>query len=214
MRLLRPFLILAIVQTVLIGCIASREATPVPKWPPSPAEVKKSLTLSVSAGLFYNWNERPYMPPNSYCYRLPQMHSVTCTENAASSSGYSSIVKAFEEAGLFSKVLTKEGEADLQVSVKLVTRVMEHMGGAMLAACTLFIVPGHLQSREFVIRATFTDRDGKVLAKFRKVETSAQWGHLFFLFVPFVWAPQGDETGAAYDMTRAIIIEANEKKII
>ncbi len=77
---------------------------------------------------------------------------------------------------------------------------------------SLFLLPGKVMDHALVLRATFKDRDGKVLGKAEGKATGGQWwGALSLFMLPFRDMTFEETETAAY---KDILIEAHEKGII
>ena len=192
-----------------VGDISQLKLSP---WPPPPPSAKKSVNLSYGGGVF---NERPekkrrhYIVLGSMCQTTDEIGTVVCRKQLAVPPP---AVKVFQESGLFSEVKTDGSPTDLQVSIKTLVRNVPNPGGQMLVGLSLFLLPGKMVDHDLVARATFKDKDGKVLGKFEGKATGSMWGGVFAVFgLAFRDKSFEDTENDAY---RAILIEARSKGVV
>lgn len=191
-----------------VGDVSQLKLTP---WPPQPG-VKKTVNLAYGGGVF---NERPekrrrhYVVLGSMCQTTDELGTIICRKQPGVPP---STVKVFQDSGLFSEVKTDGSPADLQVDVKTLVRNTQNPGGAMLVGLTLFLAPGKVVDHDLVTRATFKDRDGKVLGKFEGRTTGAQWLGLLSLVI--IGGRERSFEDTENDAYRSILIEARQKGII
>ncbi len=192
-----------------VGDVSQLKLTP---WPPEAVKDRKSVNLSYGGGVF---NERPekrrrhYVVLGSMCQTTDELGTVICRKQPGIPPG---TVQVFQESGLFSEVKTDGSPADLQVDVKTLVRNTQNPGGAMLVGLTLFLFPGKVVNHDLVTRATFKDRNGKVLGKFEGRATGAQWLGLLSLVI--IGGRDKSFEDTENDAYRSILIEARQKGVI
>lgn len=192
-----------------VGDVSQLKLTP---WPPEAGKDRKSVNLSYGGGVF---NEQPekrrrhYVVLGSMCQTTDELGTVICRKQPGVPPG---TVKVFQESGLFSEVKTDGSPTDRQVNVKTLVRNTQNPGGAMLVGLTLFLAPGKVVNHDLVTRATFKDRNGKVLGKFEGRTTGAQWIGLLSLVI--IGGRDKSFEDTEHDAYRSILIEARQKGII
>lgn len=199
---------------ILAGCASTGDVSQLKltPWPPGPAKAKKSVRLTYGGGVFNqkgNVKKRHYVPPGTMCQTTDEIGTVICRKQTGVPPA---LLQVFQESGFFSEVKTDNSQTDLEVRVKAVVRNTENSGGAVLVGISLFLLPGKVIDHGLVLRATFKDRDGKVLGKAEGRATGGQWWGLLSLFMlPFREMTFEETETAAY---KAILIDAHEKGII
>ncbi len=199
---------------VVTGCASTGDVSQLKltPWPPGPAKVKKTVRLTYGGGVFNEKGDskrRHYVAPGTMCQTVDEIGTVSCRKQAGVPPA---MVKVFQDSGFFTEVKTDDSQTDLQVQIKVVVRNTENIGGIYLVAFSLFMLPGKVTDHALVLRATFKDRDGKVIGKAEGKTTGGQWLGFWSLFIlPFRDMPFEETEHAAY---RAILIDAHEKGII
>ena len=199
---------------ILAGCASTGDVSQLKltPWPPGPAKAQKTVRLTYGGGVFNQKGDikrRHYVAPGTMCRTTDEIGTVVCNKQTGVPPA---MLQAFQESGFFSEVKTDNSETDLQVQVKTVVRNRENSGGAVLVGLSLFLLPGKIMDHALVLRATFKDRDGKVLGKAEGRATGGQWLGLMSLFMlPFRDMTFEETETAAY---KAILIDAHEKGII
>jgi hypothetical protein len=199
---------------ILAGCASTGDVSQLKltPWPPGPTKAKKTVRLTYGGGVFNQKGDikrRHYVAPGTMCRTTDEIGTVVCNKQTGVPPA---MLQAFQESGFFSEVKTDNSETDLQVQVKTVVRNRENSGGAVLVGLSLFLLPGKIMDHALVLRATFKDRDGKVLGKAEGRATGGQWLGLMSLFMlPFRDMTFEETETAAY---KAILIDAHEKGII
>lgn len=200
--------------SLLTGCASFGDVSKLKlkPWPLEAAKDKKSINLVYGAGVFNELPEkkrRHYIVLGSMCQTTDELGTVICR---AQPGVPPSMVQVFQESGLFSAVKTDGSPTDLRADIKSLVRNVQNPGGAVLVGLTLFLAPGKVVDHDLVVRATFKDKDEKVLGKFEGRATGSQWLGLLSVFgLPFRDVSFEETENAAY---RAILIEARQKGII
>lgn len=200
--------------SLLTGCASFGDVSrlTLKPWPPDAGKDKKSINLAYGAGVFNELPEkkrRHYIVLGSMCQTTDELGTVICR---AQPGAPPTMVQVFQESGLFSAVKTDGSPTDLRVDIKTLVRNVQNPGGAMLVGLTLFLAPGKVVDHDLVVRATFKDKDDKVLGKFEGRATGSQWLGLLSVFgLPFRDISFEETENAAY---RAILIEARQKGVI
>ncbi len=214
MKLLSRMNVLACSLIIISGCasvgdVSQLKLTP---WPLEAGKDKKSINLSYGGGVFNELPEkrkRHYIFLGSMCQTTDELGTVICRKQPGVPPG---TVKVFQESGLFSEVKTDGSPTDLQVDVKTLVRNTQNPGGVLLVAFTLWLAPGKVVNHDLVTRATFKDRDGKVLGKFEGRTTGAQWMGLLSLVI--IGGRDRSFEDTENDAYRSILIEARQKGVI
>jgi len=200
--------------SLLTGCASFGDVSKLTlkPWPLDAAKDRKSINLAYGAGVFNELPEkrrRHYIVLGSMCQTTDELGTVICR---AQPGVPPSMVQVFQESGLFSAVKTDGSPTDLKADIKTLVRNVQNPGGAVLVGLTLFLAPGKVVDHDLVVRATFKDKDDKVLGKFEGRATGSQWLGLLSVFgLPFRDISFEETEHAAY---RAILIEARQKGII
>jgi hypothetical protein len=200
--------------SLLAGCASFGDVSKLTlkPWPLDAAKGRKSITLAYGAGVFNESPEkkrRHYITLGTMCQTTDELGTVICH---AQPGVPPTMVQVFQESGLFSEVKTDGSATDLRADIKTLVRNVQNPGGAVLVGLTLFLAPGKVVDHDLVVRATFKDKDDKVLGKFEGRATGSQWLGLLSVFgLPFRDMSFEETENAAY---RAILIEARQKGII
>jgi len=200
--------------SLLTGCASFGDVSnlKLKPWPPEAVQSRKTINLSYGAGVFNELPEkrrRHYIVLGTMCQTTDELGTVICR---AQQGVPPSMTQAFQESGFFSEVKSDGSPTDLKADIKTLVRNVQNPGGAMLVGLTLFLVPGKVVDHDLVVRATFKDKDDKVLGKFEGKTTGSQWLGLLAVFgLPFRDIPFEETENAAY---RAILIEARQKGIV
>ena len=164
------------------------------KWPPK-TEAKKTIVYTIH-GKSKNQATGKFMdtPPNVLKAFQVELEA------------------AYNDSGLFSSMHEATGDtgnADLYADVEFKNDGSGSMLLAMISGATFLVVPAYAND-VFIVKTTFKDHDGKVLAEVEKKENVFTWFQIIMLpLTPFAF-PTVKAKSAQYDICRATLLAAHD----
>ncbi|MCP1446301.1 hypothetical protein J3D54_005433 [Pseudomonas sp. GGS8] len=185
--------LLLLVSSTLTGCISysQHELTPVDQWPPMQARQDK---------------------PSAYLHVTTQQQF-----NGELSGGVGNaalveqnMLAMFKESGQFKNVTTDKVDSNLYVTSTLTNNEQGNIASAWLTGFTLFVIPTTF-SNTFTLETVFKDRDGNLLGKVVKQESTRTWMQIL-LIVGLPFNERGD--AVLKQLTQSTLDEAVKRKLI
>ena len=185
--------LLLLVSSTLTGCISysQHELAPVDQWPPMQARQDK---------------------PSAYLHVTTQQQF-----NGELSGGVGNAVlveqhmlEAFKESGQFKNVTTDKVDSNLYVTSTLTNNEQGNIASAWLTGFTFFMIPTTF-SNTFTLETVFKDREGNLLGKIVKQESTRTWVQIL-LIVGLPFNERGD--AVLKQLTQSTLDEAVKRKLI
>jgi len=177
------------------GCASFRSGNlaPISTWPPAPTASKRAIVLAVSGRSIMNGDEE----------QVDVCDLATWREQA---------VRAYTDSELFSKVGTEPSRGALRVEVTVTDDESHSMLLWWISGLSAWIIPDY-GSNEFTVETTLKDPNGRVLGQVRKSEKVNYWEQILMLFATPFACPSCVIEDTLYDLNRATLVEAREKKL-
>lgn len=188
-------LLAMLVLLQLTGCAVFRggELEDVSKWPPEKSQTR-AVSVVVSGKIAMNGKSADAQPA-----MVKQWETI--------------MVDTYKDSGLFSDVSKGMSGSDLRAEITIKDEGKANMGLAFLTGLTLYIIPSRAQDT-FIVQTTFRNADGEILGTIEKRESVVVWQQLFLVFVgPFTVSSNGAKAVLS-DITKATLLEAQEKHIL
>lgn len=135
-------------------------------------------------------------------------------QNANALGSWANVVKdEFTASSLFSDVKNNDKSTDLSVDVNIQNNGHFNQGLSILTGLTLYLFPSSATD-EFVVEATFKNKNGKEIAKIKKRDSVSTWNHLTLIFVFPFKSISSEVYKCQKDLINAILVEANTKGIL
>ena len=185
--------LLLLVSSTLTGCISysQHELAPVDQWPPMQArQDKPSAYLHVTTQQQFN-GELSGGVGNA---ALVEQH----------------MLEAFKESGQFKNVTTDKVDSNLYVTSTLTNNEQGNIASAWLTGFTFFMIPTTF-SNTFTLETVFKDREGNLLGKIVKQESTRTWVQIL-LIVGLPFNERGD--AVLKQLTQSTLDEAVKRKLI
>lgn len=185
--------LLLLVSSTLTGCISysQHELAPVDQWPPMQArQDKPSAYLHVTTQQQFN-GELSGGVGNA---ALVEQH----------------ILETFKESGQFKNVTTDKVDSNLYVTSTLTNNEQGNIASAWLTGFTFFVIPTTF-SNTFTLETVFKDREGNLLGKIVKQESTRTWMQIL-LIVGLPFNERGD--AVLKQLTQSTLDEAVKRKLI
>lgn len=184
-----------LVIVILSGCAAFRDGTNpvITKWPPAIAAKNKSIALQVSVNVIQNGEQ-------------------VSMDAGFLESWHPEVKRAYESSGLFSAVKSGSDQSDIYADVKITNKGEGSIGLAMLTGATFFLIPSNARGC-FIVKTTYKDNNGTILASVDNTECIDVWVQLFLLPLVFSNFPMDVEKEVVFDLNRNTILEANTKGV-
>lgn len=185
--------LLLLVSSTLTGCISysQHELAPVDQWPPMQArQDKPSAYLHVTTQQQFN-GELSGGVGNA---ALVEQH----------------MLETFKESGQFKNVTTDKVDSNLYVTSTLTNNEQGNIASAWLTGFTFFVIPTTF-SNTFTLETVFKDREGNLLGKIVKQESTRTWMQIL-LIVGLPFNERGD--AVLKQLTQSTLDEAVKRKLI
>ncbi|EJL92891.1 hypothetical protein AB7M22_003039 [Pseudomonas sp. ADAK2 TE3594] len=185
--------LLLLISSTLTGCISysQHELAPVGEWPPAQARQDK---------------------PSAYLHVTTQQQF-----NGELSGGVGNpalveqhMLETFKESGQFKSVTTDKVDSNLYVTSTLTNNEQGNIASAWLTGFTFFVIPTTF-SNTFTLETVFKDREGNVLGKIVKQESTRTWMQIL-LVVGLPFNERGD--AVLKHLTQNTLDEAVKRKLI
>lgn len=185
--------LLILLSSSLTGCISysQHELAPLDQWPPAQARQDK---------------------PSAYLHVTTQQQF-----NGELSGGVGNaalveqkMLETFKESGQFKNVTTDKVDSSLYVTSTLTNNERGNVASAWLTGFTLFVIPTTF-SNTFTLETVFKDREGNVLGKIVKQESTRTWMQVL-LIVGLPFNERGDTV--LKHLTQSTLDEAVKRKLI
>ena len=185
--------LLLLVSSTLTGCISysQHDLAQVDQWPP--AQVRQDK-------------------PSAYLHVTTQQQF-----NGELSGGVGnaalveqSMLGIFKESGQFKSVTTDKVDSNLYVTSTLTNNEQGNIASAWLTGFTLFVIPTTF-SNTFTLETVFKDREGNMLGKIVKQESTRTWMQIL-LIVGLPFNERGD--AVLKHLTQSTLDEAVKRKLI
>lgn len=185
--------LLLLVSSTLTGCISysQHDLAPVDQWPPTQArQDKPSAYLHVTTQQQFN-GELSGGVGNA---ALVEQH----------------MLGTFKESGQFKSVTTDKVDSNLYVTSTLTNNEQGNIASAWLTGFTFFVIPT-TYSNTFTLETVFKDREGNMLGKIVKQESTRTWMQIL-LIVGLPFNERGD--AVLKHLTQSTLDEAVKRKLI
>ncbi|WP_460145526.1 hypothetical protein [Pseudomonas sp. S2_A02] len=185
--------LLILLSSSLTGCISysQHELAPLDQWPPAQARQDK---------------------PSAYLHVTTQQQF-----NGELSGGVGNaalveqkMLETFKESGQFKSVTTDKVDSSLYLTSTLTNNEQGNVASAWLTGFTLFVIPTTF-SNTFTLETVFKDREGNVLGKIVKQESTRTWMQVL-LIVGLPFNERGDTV--LKHLTQSTLDEAVKRKLI
>ncbi|UVM52629.1 MULTISPECIES: hypothetical protein [unclassified Pseudomonas] len=185
--------LLLLVSSTLTGCISysQHELAPVDQWPPAQARQDK---------------------PSAYLHVTTQQQF-----NGELSGGVGNaalveqnMLETFKASGQFKNVTTDKVDSNLYVTSTLTNNEQGNIASAWLTGFTFFVIPTTF-SNTFTLETVFKDREGNLLGKIVKQESTRTWMQIL-LIVGLPFNERGD--AVLKHLTQSTLDEAVKRKLI
>lgn len=188
---LNKFAVIGLVLILLPSCASFRgnRLEPISSWPPAAGAPKKTISIITKGFASVNGGATAVVWPEI----LEDWNEI--------------VVKAYTDSGLFSQVVSGEGQTDLQAEIEILDQGKGNVVMALLTGLTLFIFPSSATDT-FTIKTAIKDKNGNVLGSFEKKDSVVLWQQVLLVFVmPFKF-PVSVVDQTLTDINRATIHEA------